>query len=255
MFNRKPYKAFFTGTIFIALLILSISYLKPLILNVLLFPSKIVSSFIADTKAMVGYKFIQNENRQLKKQIASLIANSITVNELAAENDRLNRLLSFKKQAPFVTIAARVIARDSGNWSRGVVIDKGFKQGVKSGNVVITEAGLAGRVVEVWAHAAKVMLLNDANSAVSASLQRSQSEGLASGTLLGGIVMRYLEKDSDIAVGDIVVTSGLTRNYPSAIPLGSVAMVQEESHGLGKYATVKPFVDLKQVEEVLIITQ
>lgn len=204
---------------------------------------------------MVGYKFIQNENRQLRKQIASLIADSIMVNELTVENERLNRLLSFKKQIPFVSIAARIISRDSNNWSRGVVIDKGLKQGIKSGNVVITEAGLAGRVVEVWAYAAKVMLINDANSAVSASLQRSRDEGLASGTLLGGIIMRYLEKDSDIAEGDIVVTSGLTRNYPSAIPLGRVETVQEEPQGLGKYATVKPFVNLKQLEEVLVITQ
>lgn len=204
---------------------------------------------------MVGYKFIQNENRQLRKQIASLIADSIMVNELTVENERLNRLLSFKKQIPFVSIAARIISRDSNNWSRGVVIDKGLKQGIKSGNVVITEAGLAGRVVEVWAYAAKVMLINDANSAVSASLQRSRDEGLASGTLLGGIVMRYLEKDSDIAEGDIVVTSGLTRNYPSAIPLGRVETVHEESQGLGKYAIMKPFVDLKQLEEVLVITQ
>ena len=177
----------------------------------------------------------------------------IAAKELAQENERLKKLLSFKERSQFISLAARVIARGPDNWSRGAIIDKGFRQGIKAGNVVITELGLAGRVSEASSATSKIILINDPESSVSAIIQRSRDEGLICGTLLGGVVMRYLEKDSGVVAGDIVLTSGLTGNYPPSLFIGTVEKVLDEQQGLGKYCVVRPAVDLKKMEEVLVI--
>lgn len=174
--------------------------------------------------------------------------------ELRQENERLKKLLAFKQGAPFLTVAAEVIAGFPDNWSRGVMIDKGARAGIKAGNAVMLESGLAGRVIEVSDHTAKIMLLDDPDSSVSAFVQRTREEGLISGNIAGGLQMRYLDKDSAVAVGDVILTSGLTRNYPPSLPIGRVSGINDDAQGLSKRCLVEPFVNLKSIEEVLVIT-
>lgn len=176
------------------------------------------------------------------------------LDELRQENERLKKLLALKQGSLFLTVAAEVIAGFPDNWSRGVMIDKGLRAGIKVGNAVIGESGLAGRVVEVSLQTAKVMLLNDPDSSVSAFLQRTREEGLISGNIAGTLQMRYLDKDSDVAIGDVILTSGLTRNYPPGLLIGRVIGINDDPHGLDKRCLVEPFVNLKSIEEVLVIT-
>lgn len=175
------------------------------------------------------------------------------INELRQENERLKKLLSFREQSQFTTVAAKVIARDPNNWSRGIVIDKGFKQGIRPEDVVISESGLVGRVTETTGSISKIILINDPDSSTAAIIQRTREEGLVSGTLLGVVAMRYLEKNSDVSIGDIAVTSGVTKNYPASILIGKVEQVENDAQGLGKYCVIAPEVDLKRIEEVLVI--
>jgi len=67
------------------------------------------------------------------------------------------------------------------------------------------------------------------------------------------LIMKYLPKDSDIKASDIIITSGLTDNYPKGLLIGRVISIGEEFSGLSRYAIVKPAVDLSNIEEVLII--
>lgn len=252
--RRKPFPplAYIIGITL--LLILSIS-LKSRLFNILSFPLRVSSAFITDAAALLDYRFILNENLRLKKEVLKIRKDTVLIEELRRENERLKGLLSFKEQSPYVAIAARVIARDPNNWSRGIVINQGSKQGIRQGNAVITEAGLVGRVMEATPAASKIILINDLDNAVSALIQRTRDEGLITGALLGGLVMRYLEKDCDVKAGDIVLTSGLTKNYPAAILIGEVKEVREELQGLGRYCVIKPAVDLMKVEEVLVIVR
>ena len=216
-------------------------------------PLEITSSFIADTKAVLTYKFILNDNLRLKKEISRSKSDSIRVNELQLENERLKKLLSLKDSYQFKTVAARVIARDPDNWSTGIIINKGSRQGIMPGNLVINDEGLVGRIIEVSTSASKIMLVNDPDSAVGAFIQRTREEGLALGTLLGGLVMRYLEKDSDIKAGDMVLASGINQDLPPGVLIGTVEALKDEDQGLGKNCVVRTAVNLKRIEEVLVI--
>jgi rod shape-determining protein MreC len=161
--------------------------------------------------------------------------------------------LSFKQKSAYKVIAARVVSRAADSWSCVLIIDKGRHQGIGRNMVVINYLGLVGRVAEAGQFSSKVMLMNDANFAVSGILQRSRQEGVVCGTMGQYLVMRYLPKECDVRVSDTVVTSGLTANYPKGLLVGTVIDVQEEFSGLSRLAIVKPAVDFSALEEVLVI--
>lgn len=173
--------------------------------------------------------------------------------ELSQENDRLKDLLNFKQKSPLRLVAARVIGRSADSWSSSVIIDKGRYSGIKPGMVVITSWGLVGSIVESTQDASKVLLINDPNQGISSIVQRSRQEGLVSGTLGTNLIMRYLPDDAQIVIGDVIVTSELSRIYPKGLLIGRVVNIGREFSGLNRYALVKPVVDLANLEEVLVV--
>lgn len=216
-------------------------------------PLEVASSFIRDTRAIVTYKFILNENYRLREQLGRIKSDSALKDELIRENQRLKKLVSFKEQFHSKAVCARVIARDPGNWSRGVLIDKGGKDRINVGDFVLVDSALAGRVIEVSARTAKVVLINDPESSVAAFIQRSREEGLVCGSLLGEVVLRYLEKDSDCLPGDLVMVSRLDRAASFPVLIGAIKEVKEDPQGLAKYCVVSLAADLRRIEEVLVV--
>lgn len=195
------------------------------------------------------------QNERLKKEIDLLKQKLYVTNEVYLENERLKSLLAFKQKAPFKAVAAKVIGRSADNWSSIAIIDKGSYHGIKRGLVVITYLGLVGRVIETDNSTSKIMLINDPSLGVSAIVQRSRQEGLVAGTLGRSLIMKYLPKDADIQLNDLVVTSGLTKAYPKGLAIGTVVSIGEEFSGLSRYCQVRPAVNLSSIEEVLIIIQ
>ncbi|MBN1913455.1 MAG: rod shape-determining protein MreC, partial [Candidatus Omnitrophica bacterium] len=205
--------------------------------------------------AVIFYHRNFTQREMLKKEVGYLKAKLNTANEISLENQRLRDLLSLKQDSAYKVIASRVIGHSADNWSSVVIIDKGSLRGVKKGDVVITYLGLAGKVMEVSLSTSKVALLNDPSISVSAITQRARQEGLVYGTLRGTLMMKYLTKESDIRVSDLVVTSGLTQTYPKGLIIGNITEIGEELSGLSRYAVIKPAVDLSNIEEVLVIIQ
>ncbi len=218
-------------------------------------PLVILRVITGEIKGIIFYHKNLVENQRLNNQIQLLQQKINLLQEAYLENSRLNDLIQFKKKLPYKVIAVKVIGRSPDNWSSMVIIDKGSSSGIKRDLVVLSYLGLLGRVIEASSSTAKVMLINDPNMAVSAIVQRSRQEGLISGTLGSSLVMRYLPKDCDIKVSDVVITSGLTENYPKGLLIGRVTDVGEEFSGLSRYAIVRPAVNLATIEEVLVVVK
>lgn len=248
--NSLPY---FTAFIIVIIIFVLSPRLKSGILSLLSFPLDVGTSFVSDIRAMASYKFILAQNTQLRKSLSRLNNDAAAISELRLENDRLKKLLAIKNGLSHKAVAAKVIARDPNNWSMGVIINKGSESRISIGDLVVSEAGLVGRIIEVSRGASKIILLADPDNSVGAIIQRSREEGLVSGTLMGGVVMRYLEKDSDVAAGDTVLASSPGFGQ-QPILIGRVESVREEQQGLGKYCIIAPFADQRRIEEVLVIS-
>ncbi len=196
---------------------------------------------------------LQEKNRQLAEELEDLKRRVSSFEEINQENTRLKQLLGFQKEASWKTISAQVIARDLSHWTHYVTINKGSKDGVQVEMPVVTGNGLVGKTVQVTDHSARVILLIDSESRVSAFLQDTRDVGLIEGTASPLLRMTYLDLQAGLRVGQTVVSSGFGGVYPKGIPIGEVVQIGEDKTKLSLYAITKPYVQFSKLEEVLCL--
>ena len=173
--------------------------------------------------------------------------------EIDNEVKRLRRLLKLKSKRSDIITVARVIGRDPTNWFHFVWIDKGSQDGIEKDMIVITPEGLAGRVRRVLKDTASVVLITDVNSSVAVRIQNSRIEGILEGD--GGDIcyVKYIPRDAIVRVGDRIITSGLDMVYPQGIVVGSVSDVFYREGDMFLTIKVRPSVNLRAIEEVMIL--
>jgi len=252
--NKNIISYFLTGLL-VLFIAGSVSLLKIPFLDISKIPSIVLNSARRELSGIIFYHRNYVQNERLQNESAYLRQKINSLNEIYLENLRFKKLLSYKQESPFKVISAKVITRSPDNWSSVVIIDKGSSSGIIRGQAVINNLGLIGRVMETTAFASKVMLISDPNLSVSAIVQRSRQEGLITGTLGTQLIMKYLPEEADIKVQDKIITSGMNQNYPKGILIGSVVEVAHEFSSLGRYAIVRPAVNLSFVEEVFVIVR
>jgi rod shape-determining protein MreC len=152
-------------------------------------------------------------------------------------------------------IGAEVIGQDPSSWFKSVTIDKGERDGVKKGMAVISPAGVIGQVLKTAPHYTTVLLITDYNSAVDSIVQRTRAKAIVEGKGENRCQLKYLLRTEEVAVGDVVVTSGLAGNFPKGLMVGEIKKVDKKGHGVFQYAELAPSVDLAKLEEVFVIME
>ncbi|MEW6301050.1 MAG: rod shape-determining protein MreC [Thermodesulfobacteriota bacterium] len=196
---------------------------------------------------------LEQENIELRKKLDELERVSRRVVELDLANRRLEKLLAFRDGFEGMAVAARVVGRNPNTWVHTVVLDKGERHGITKGMAVLAPEGVVGQVVSVSAHAARVLLISDPNSGVDALVQRSRVRGIATGTIDGGCILKYVQRGDDVEAGDTVITSGLDGIFPKGQPIGTVTWVGTKDSRMFQDVEVKLSAELAKVEEVLVV--
>ncbi len=196
---------------------------------------------------------LRQENRQLKRKVDGLQAENSRYRELLTTHERLKELLQFKEAIDRPVLAAQVIGRDPTGWFKSIIIDKGEQAGLRPNMPVVNADGVVGRIVSISPNYSKVLLIIDQNSGVDCLTQRSRDRGIAKGAPNDTCKLDYVVKSSDVAVEDLVVTSGLGGGFPKGLPVGYISEVSETSGGLFKDIVLRPAVDFSKLEEVLVI--
>jgi len=87
---------------------------------------------------------------------------------------------------------------------------------------------------------------------VDSMSERSRARGIIRGAG-SSLKLDYLDKNDDIQVGDLIITTGLDGLFPKGLAIGEVNEVLKDSKGLFFEARVKPKVDLNRLEEVAVV--
>jgi len=196
---------------------------------------------------------VEEENKLLRKELEHLKGQNSQLREAAVATERLTALLEFKAQALPSMIAAQVIGRDTGNWYRTIILNKGESDGLQSDMGVITSAGVVGRIVKTTAATSVVLLATDPNNAIAGLIQRTRDEGIVEGTTQGLARLKYIPLLSNARTGDRVVTSGLVGGFPRGLAIGTITKIDKAEEALFQSAELTPEVDVNRVEEVLVI--
>ncbi len=197
---------------------------------------------------------LEARNRELQATVDSLMIENVRLREAEIESANLREQLHFKLSNPtYELLAAEVIGYDPSNLLHYIVIDRGSQDGIASGMPVVTARGLVGKIASVYPHSARVMLLTDPSSSVSALIQSSRASGVVQGSGRLGLTMRYIEQNEQVEVGDIVLSSGLGGNLPKRLVIGKVTSITREQVEMFQEVHVQSAVQFDRLEMVLVI--
>ena len=202
---------------------------------------------------------LRGEITGLRQENEALLIENVQLKEAEAENQRLRVLLDFASTNPAYDyrggeVVGRVIGRDPSAYLDFIIIDLGERHGVGRGMPVVTERGLVGRITEVHDTSSEVLLITDVNSAVTALVQTSRATGVVRGLAGGDLLLDQIRQDAEVHEGEIVITSGLGGNLPKNLVIGQISEVIQRDYEMFQQARVRPTVDFRNLERVLVIT-
>lgn len=203
---------------------------------------------------------LREENEALRRELdeyKNLVYDAELIEE---ENDFLSDFLGLKEEhLDFSLEDASVLGRESTNYRTLLTISKGTLHGIGVNMPIITEAGLVGYITEVGATWSKAVVLTETATAVGGYIERSGALGVVEGTYElrseGLCRMVYIESESDIRVGDNVVTSGVGGVYPRGLLIGRVSAIEVDEVSRTLTAIIEPAADLDSISKVMIVTE
>ena len=209
--------------------------------------------------AVVNAQKIQEENDELRDEIRGLNEQLLELERYRQENQQFRQYLGIKEQNPdFDFVPAAVIARSANDRFGSFIIDAGSSSGISYRDPVINEFGLVGIVSEVGINYSKVTTILDVAVSVGAVDARTRDSGVITGAAAlaeaGMCKFTYLDKQSGVSPGDLIVTTGVGGLFPKSLMIGSVVEVSTEPSGLSLYATIQPASDINEVKDVFVIT-
>ena len=198
---------------------------------------------------------IRQQNTELEAENARMQAQIVELQQQLVEFEILSALLEFARANPeYQYIGASVIGRDPSPFLNYIIINRGSDDGLRRGMPVVTQNGLAGRVVQVTASGARVSLITDPVTRINVRVEPSRSAAVLTGSITGDITLEQIPQDADVQPGNLILTSGLGGNYPAKIIVGQVTSVRSRENDLFQSASVQPVTDFSDLSIVLVIT-
>ncbi|MFQ2246687.1 rod shape-determining protein MreC [Aeromonas enteropelogenes] len=194
------------------------------------------------------------QTKQQEQQLFTLRSRLLKMDHLEHENQRLRELLGSPVHKDSRKMVAELLSVDSDPFSHQVLINKGALDGVYNGQAVINDQGVIGQVLHVGSTTSRVLLITDSSHGIPVRVLRNDLRAIASGSgELDKLELRNLPRNTDVQVGDLLVTSGLGGRFPEGYP---VATVTRSDYVEGKpFAQVeaKPLVELDRLRYLLLL--
>jgi rod shape-determining protein MreC len=258
-----------------------------LILACFLLPDQVTQAMRKDTMEVLGpvlrtadkpVTFFSNVNRKLKtldeaqaevarlrQQVADLTVQNQLLTDKTTENSRLREMLGFRDASPYRLRACRVVSREPTSWWDTVQVNVGWHDDpdLEKDQPVVSPRGVVGKTGNVSRDTTDVILMLSPNCSISAYVEGTKDHGIlkGQGNFEEGkprVLLDYLPKESTIAPGQFIVTSGLGPYFPAGLRLGTVVEVPPVNNGFptfGMYrqALIEPTADLNQLDELFVV--
>lgn len=234
------------------------------VVNIVVYPINSCANFVSEKIMSVGNYFgdiakLKEENLRLKAENNNLLKEMATIDAIKAENEQLYTYLELKREYNRLSLVnSGIISKGSGNFLSTFTIDKGTMHGVKKNMPVITSKGIIGIVIEEGPFTSRGITLISHNASVGVYLARTGAPGILRGdyklSTEGKCKITGLPVDTDVELGDPVMTSGTGEIYPKDLSVGNVTEILKDSNTQTLTLVVTPSCDLVNEESVMVIT-
>lgn len=197
----------------------------------------------------------QNEANALQR-LNTQAAQALQVAQLQLENQQLRELLAMRERLSTASTGAQVLFDAADPFSRKVVIDRGQTHGIEPGSPVIDGRGVLGQVTQVYPLLSEVTLLVDREQTIPVLNTRTGARNLAYGQPSptgDGMELRFTLANADIAVGDVLSTSGVDGVYPPGLPVARVVQVERRAESSFTRIRCEPLAHVQGALHVLVL--
>jgi rod shape-determining protein MreC len=173
---------------------------------------------------------------------------------LEDENRRLRDMRAKTQGIAERVLVASILNVDLDPFRHRVLLDKGAVDGVFKGQAVLDGDGIFGQVTKVNAGTAEVILISDAAHAIPVQSNRSGVRTIAVG--LGDsskLSLPFVTVESDLKVGDLLLSTGLGGVFPPGYPVAQVSKVKRAASATFALVEARPTAKLDRDREVLLV--
>lgn len=201
-----------------------------------------------------GKNRLLTENEKLKKENLILRAQHQKLAALENENIRLRDLLESSLKVKDRVLIAELIAVDLDPYKHQILINKGSNSGVFEGQPVLDANAVMGQVTSVTPYTATVLMITDARHSLPVQILRTGQRAIAAGTGdINRLSIPHLPNNTDIQIGDLLVTSGLGGRFPPGYPVATVTEVKRVEGKAFIDILATPNAQLDHTREVLLV--
>ncbi|WP_447884388.1 rod shape-determining protein MreC [Serratia fonticola] len=214
-------------------------------------PRKVLDSV---SETLATRQQLELENRALRQELLLKNSDNLLLGQFKQENARLRELLGSPLRQDEHKMVTQVISTGSDPYSDQVVIDKGSDNGVYEGQPVISDKGVVGQVVAVAKMTSRVLLICDASHALPIQVLRNDIRVIAAGSgCTDDLQLEHLPGNTDIRVGDVLVTSGLGGRFPEGYPVAVVSSVKVDNQRAYTVIQARPTAGLQRLRYLLLL--
>lgn len=197
---------------------------------------------------------LEQENRALKRDLLMKSSDLLMLGQYRQENARLRELLGSPLRQDEHKMVTQVLSKGADPYTNQVVINKGSTSGVYEGQPVISDKGVVGQVVAVSKLSSRVLLICDASHALPIQVLRNDIRVIAAGNgCTEELQLEHLPGNTDIRVGDVLVTSGLGGHFPEGYPVGVVSSVKVDTQRAYTVIQARPTAGLQRLRYLLLL--
>ncbi|MHB1145708.1 MAG: rod shape-determining protein MreC [Thiobacillus sp.] len=199
------------------------------------------------------HRLLQKERDALLADRARLLLGVNAAQDLGRENAELRTLLQLQARPGQQLVRAALLYKGHDWFSQRITLDQGAGAGLRSGLPVVDAAGLVGQVRRVYPESSDVTLVTSPGHLTPVQVERTGQRGLAAGGGLDQMELRYMPAQTDIRVGDRLLTSGIDRVYPAGVPVARVSRVSRSQSSPYLRVECVPLAGLDRSRAVLVL--
>jgi len=197
------------------------------------------------------------ENARLHERIASLEIENARLRVQGDENRRLREAMDLPPWTGTATMPVEILALSGSQVPTGATLSAGRRKGVAVGDVVVTQDGLLGRVVESYAFLSRAAFITDPASAVACEVESTGVMGILrmATSPRPRLVLTGIPLSDTLWIGGRIVTSGLSRHYPRGIPVGTISALGRDPSGLTQDVEIRMGATLSRLRHGFVLSR
>ena len=206
------------------------------------------------SETLASRQQLELENKALHRELFLKNSELLMLGQFKQENARLRELLGSPLRQDEHKMVTQVISTGTDPYTDQMVIDKGSVNGVYEGQPVISDKGVVGQVIAVGKVTSRVLLICDASHALPIQVLRNDIRVIAAGNgCTEDLQLEHLPGNTDIRVGDVLVTSGLGGRFPEGYPVGVVSSVKVDTQRAYTVIQARPTAGLQRLRYLLLL--